>query len=72
MEDVAMSFFGSLVGYFEPSVREKEIIRQLKDHPEQYVINENGTVTVDLSNSAALQRVKNELRKFKDFDPSAK
>ncbi len=57
---------------FAPSLRDKEIVRQMSENSGQYVINENGTVKVDTTNPDAIQKITAQLKKFKDFDPSGK
>lgn len=57
---------------FAPSLRDKEIIRQVSENSDEYVINENGTLTVDTTNPGAIQKITEQLKKFKDFEPSVK
>lgn len=57
---------------FSPSSRDKEIIRQVSENSDEYVIKDNGTLTVDTTSPGAIQKITAQLKKFKDFEPSAK
>lgn len=57
---------------FALSLRDKEIIRQVSENSSEYVINDNGTLTVDTTNPGAIQKITAQLKKFKDFEPSGK
>lgn len=60
-----MSMIATFVDFvLQKNSREDRLVNDVKKHSGQYVINENGTVSVDLSNPEALKRVQEQLKKF--------
>ncbi len=60
-----MSMIATFVDFvLQKNSREDRLVNDVKKHSGQYVINENGTVSVDLSNPEALKRVQEKLKKF--------
>lgn len=57
---------------FSPNSRDKEIIRKMSERSEQYIINDNGTVSVDTSNPEVVKKIHDKFKKFENFDVSNK
>lgn len=63
-----MSMITTFVAFFlQKNSREDRLVNDVKQHSGQYVVNENGTVSVDLSNPEAIKRVQEKLKKFEGF-----
>ena len=62
-----LSYFG-----FVKRTRDERLVNNVKSHSSEYVINDNGTVSVDLSNPEAIKKIQDELKKFQGFVSSSR